>query len=525
MNKFTEGCTKIGNVYRLYEDVSITKASIIEKVKVEKLTESINGQELPIYGTYTIKIWNVDPNDRNKNGRNYSKIAQKVLKENKITVGLMNHPDKGLGDPKDIFAVEKNPRIIENWLCVDITFVGEHGAKCAAILEAGGPLEFSSSCLGDVDYNGYVIEEGFDVERWADRVFGPSNGLSLFIENDKIKEDEAKMLHEEDNKKELEDNNKLEETLTIINKDNGEKRMSDKLLETTLTININGMIKEAAKTESFSERKAILENALLASEELTNKSLKETIEKEIVKVNEEIHALAEKGKAVPALEGNVQTLTESIEAVKKEKIEEVAKVTSELEAVKKEKEELEATHKTLVEMYENKEYEAGQKVVDINKSLSKTVSILRNRINKLSEKVNYFEALSNTKVDADVVIALKETNNKLAKKTQILERSLTEKETKVNKEEFRNSEVEEYFNSLVEKDSSIEKAKNRFINCSSLREAQVIRMNLDDSIPVRSKEERSSSRLNTIRETDKNKDDKKEKVSALEKVLNDRGLI
>ena len=526
MNKFTEGCQKVGNRFRLYETIDINSDTIVEKQLIkEKLTENVNGMVLPVYGTYTVKLWSLK--EKNKNGRSYKKVINKVLNENKITVGLINHPEDGLGNPKDIFAVEKHPQILNEWLCIDITFVGSNGADCNAILEAGGPLEFSSSALGDVDFNGDVIEEGFELERYADRVFSPSNGISLFKEEEiQDEKQEIPILHEDDK-------NKLEESLTILNKDDGEKIMPDKLTEINIALNIKGMLKEVDKTEDFSEKKQLLESALKFATELTDKSLQTSIEEKIISVDKEVHTLAEKGKGIDSLQKNVTSLTENNSSLSEEKeklTKEVANLTENLNKIQEDKEKIDKDYKVLVEMYEKKEYESGKKTLDINKSLNKTVISLKNKNKKLDNRSEYFEALSNTKVDADIMIKLKEENDILKKKIITLKK-LSLKEFK--KDVFKNKDVKEYYETLLEKDDSIEKYKDRFISCNSLREAYSIKMNLNDDdddvhtpFSQRIRDSYSNpSRLN-MGDLEEEKNNKKgTKSSAWQKELDQRGLF
>jgi len=527
-NKFTEGCKQVGNLYQLYEDITIDKDNIIEKkVLTEKLTENIGGKDLKVFNTYTVKLW--DGKNKNKNGRNYHRVFDKVIKENAVTVGLVNHPDTD-GDPKNIFAVEKNPRIIENWLCVDLILIGENGNLCESILEAGGPIEISSACLGDVANNGDVLEEGFQLQRYSDQVFSASNGLLFFKDstNQQTEVHEPSILLNDKLRESLEiDNDKslVEEKLTILDKDNGEKTMSDKLLEKTLTLNIKGMLKEASKEPNFLERKSILVNALDAATEISDKSLTEEINKKIEETEKEILDLAEKGKTVEKLNTNVKELQENVNTATKEKEDASTKVVQlqeELDKVKKEKEELEKEHTTLVEMYEKKEYEAGEKVINVNKALNNSIKVLKGKITKLSETADYFEALSNTKVDADVVIELKEKENLLNRKARILERKLEDKDNK-KLSEFANEDVKEYFEEVSKKDSTLLEYKDKFISCSSLREAQIVRLELKDVEEV-VPDKKSNSKLGLIQEKeDTNKKASPAKLSFWEKELNNRG--
>lgn len=522
MNKYTEGLEKVGNLYRLKEKVIATKKDLVEtpdSIK-ESLKESLKEQVsegLPIYSTYLIKLW--AKKSFNKNGRNYSKVFSKVLNESKVTIGFVDHPEDGEESYKNVVLVGKNPCIIydeetgEEWLAVYVTLVGRpHGENCEAVLEAGGFIEFSSSALGDVDTEGYVLEDGFFLERYSDIVVNSSNA-QLFFKNKEEPRDTSPKADTTLYDYREEDNKVKKENLTILDKDKPnlkENVMPDnRLSEKSLELNIKSLIRDAEAKESLVERKEILESALSYAKDLTESTLANEITTKISDTEKAIHDLAEKGKSVDSLNESVSSLKEAKETLE-----------AEIKTLKEEKVTLEENYNNLVTMYESKQFSASQKELLSNKKMKAVITSLKERATlkekemaKLEEKVKYLEALANTKVEADKVVALNEEvkrlmleNEELNTKVASLNESLRktrrlvvagrgslapkkEESVKEDKKEdlvekrkpsfFNSKEVEIYFNALLEDDDSLMRFKNKFASFNSLKEAQKFRMNMD----------------------------------------------
>jgi hypothetical protein len=491
MSIYTEGLKKLSDGrYRLIEKLTLDKNSIVKKVKLQekKLTETINNQELPIYGTYLIKVW--AKSSFNKNQRNYSNVFNKVLKENKTTIGFCGHPEDGEEDYKNVCLIAKNPILVtdddgEEWLAVEITLIGKpYGENFEAVLESGGFLEFSSAADGEVDDNGYVELDGFELLRWADIVVYSSNGQLFFKDKGNIediplsskpdnviydKDDEE--IQEQANSKSL--NDLTENHLTIYKEEKEINRMETKLLEKVLEANIRALIKDADKTDSLEEKKNILTNALENSIELSDKTLKESITSKLAETEKAILDLAEKGKKVGALEESVTTLSTEKDTLSKD-----------IETLKKEKEDLETKYKTLTEMYESKQYASALEEIEdvkelkkINKELTKSNLSLKKEINKkeaekkvlqsrsnlIERKASIKEALANTKVDVEIVTSLKEDNELLTQEVLDLKdtvrrlrgRKMEEKKEKV---QFNNpSRFQKLLKKKLEKKNSEEK--------------------------------------------------------------------
>ena len=438
-NRFTEGLKQLPNgLYRLKEEVMVSKDTILEKLSPSKLTESVGGKELPIFGKYTIKVWDLD--NLNKNKRNYADVVDIALQV-PTTDGLANHPEDDEWDVTKTFAVETNPRIIDNWLCCDITLVGELGRLAESILYAGGQLRFSSSAQGDVGSSGNVLREGFILERFADWVANPSSGVFNYLED---------MREQKSNKKYREETTK--ENVTILKEDIQEKkRMENKLqesLERIMAQNINGMFKTLETEPSIIEKKNLLEQIIQESGQLSDKTLLEKAQKRKAEVEKELEEKAKKAEEVDEVKEEIKKKEEEAEE-KNEKIQEMREAYISLQK----------KYKALAEMYETKQYSASLKESSLNQSLSNQIKLLRqsNRAlkekiqadekafiaskKKIQEKAEYFEALANTKIDSSEVIKLREENKELKQVIDINQDKLREAHKVINEQKLHLSET------------------------------------------------------------------------------------
>jgi hypothetical protein len=431
-NKFTEGLTQLPDGrFRLVEkNIKINKASLVKKEILKEKTNAIaelNG--LPVYNTYEVKLWKKI--GFNKNERNYSRVFNKVLQEKElVTLSMIDHVEGEEESYRNVVGVCFEPHMIvdengEEWLGCYITHCGKPwGENAEAILSANGYLSYSSVCDGNVDSNGYVEEEGFTIYRFCDLVTNPSNGWIMFSNKEEPKPETKKIgntLYDEDpeekseevvQEEQITESVDLKKDLTIYNTEKKEDNsMETKLLEKILASNINALIKDADKTESLEEKKLILTNALTEATDLSDASIKDKIVMKLAEADKAILDLAEKGKKVDSLEESVSTLS-------------TAKTTLEgdIDKIKKDKEDIEARLSTITEMYEKKQYKSSleetQEYASIKKELASTkkmlheaksqLTIAQSRSKLIERKALIKEAISNTKVDADLVVSLKE---------------------------------------------------------------------------------------------------------------------
>lgn len=444
--RFLEGLKKAKDGrYILRESISVDSKNIrvvplsdkeIKEIKEKK--QDFNGKQ-----KYIIKIWD---RNFNANERSYAKVMDRVVQENRRTVGLMNHPEDE-PDPEKIFAVEKNPFIDDDgWLSVEFCPCGFWGQMVEDVLLNDGPITVSSACLGDLDSEGYVInDDSFEVERYFDFVFNPSNRLNQFQASVERVEDNGAITH-------LSDTGTTTITEVKTHRDNaseniksektGEKIMPDKdaLLETTMKMNIRSMLREAEKMENLSEKKEILSSAHSYASQIADNKLIEEIGNEIKKVDENIQTLAEKGKKSDELSQSVATLTE-----------EKANLEKEVASLKEEKAKVEEQLKTITTMYEEKQYKTGENDLQKMRRMSKEICTLKMK-NKMYEKTIdnlkrskkiverkalVSEAKANTKADASMVQELQTRNSILENKNKELMSRLHESRIS----SFRSSET------------------------------------------------------------------------------------
>ncbi|MDA3854682.1 MAG: hypothetical protein PF569_00375, partial [Candidatus Woesearchaeota archaeon] len=322
VNKFTEGLEKVGDRYRIYENVTVSKDDLVEvPIKEGTIVETASGSK-QLVKSYRMNVW--EQINKNKNGRNYDTIFESVLGEKKVTLGLMNHPEGDAdGSPKDIWSVQKNPLVENGWLTAQIDLVGDYGQLAEDVLEKGGSICISSSCLGRVSESGQIEKQGFLLERYGDWVLNPSNGFNHYKNEmqestkEAVTENNTIIVENTNNDKE-----KLKETIT----------MSDNRL---VKLNLKGMIREAEKASSNKEKLALLEEALSFCEDEDLKDIKESVEAKIETISESIQNRATEAdvleESVKEKEKEVSTVKEAVGA----KALEVTKLVAITESIKK----------------------------------------------------------------------------------------------------------------------------------------------------------------------------------------------
>ena len=448
--KFLEGCEKLADGrYRIHEKMTVTpikcKEPITEKIMVE-------GKEVSPKRKYTFLVWKKDKvigdgSGINGNQRNYSLVIPRTIKENRPTFTLADHPQDGCdADSVRITGCGKNYRMIGDWMATDWYPLGEIGNRLADGFDLGVPATISSSVLGELDDNGYVVDsDTYFLERILDNLIDfPSNGVYHYADhNEHMNDDYSFETISENGFKE----STQKENLTILdNKQNitestentqndkavekesddsiGEEKMpentNDELIQQSMMLNIKSMIKDAENMDSPFDKKEALVSADSFAKKLTDDTLHVEICKKIEDTDNEIKELSAKGLQTDDLANKCKALED-----------ENKKVSDELEALKAEKADIEEKLKTVTNMYEEEQYKASEdeleksaELEEKNHRLSKELCSLkaknrnlegmmkRNR-RVLESKMNKLEAESNTMVDADVVVNCKKKIKKL----------------------------------------------------------------------------------------------------------------
>lgn len=466
--RFLEGCEKLADGrYRIHEKMTVTpikcKEPITEKIMVE-------GKEVSPKRKYTFLVWKKDKvigdgSGINGNQRNYSLVIPRTIKENRPTFTLADHPQDGCdADSVRITGCGKNYRMIGDWMATDWYPLGEIGNRLADGFDLGVPATISSSVLGELDDNGYVVDsDTYFLERILDNLIDfPSNGVYHYADhNEHMNDDYSFETISENGFKE----STQKENLTILDKQNitesaentqndkavekesddsiGEEKMpentNDELIQQSMMLNIKSMIKDAENMDSPFDKKDALAMADSFAKKLTDDTLHVEICKKIEDTDNEIKELSAKGLQTDDLANKCKALED-----------ENKKVSDELEALKAEKADIEEKLKTVTNMYEEEQFKCSQSELDKteeleekNHRLSKELCSLkaknrnlegmmkRNR-RVLESKMNKLEAESNTMVDADVVVDCKKKikklegeNADLCKKIEDLEDTIT----------------------------------------------------------------------------------------------------
>ena len=490
------------------EPLHIRKLNLNESVKIVEA----NGKKYNVREGFEVPVWRLDK--KNLNNRIYSrKLGEKVVKEFKelVTVNLADHPEGDSdGSVKDILAVSKNPHIRDGILYVDAYPVDEAFAnKLERIIELGGGLGVSSSCYGDVDGNGNVLEEDFEVTRFFDWVLSPS--YEVYVTQESFKEN-------------------IQESLTI-NKEpikeskNMPENKVNELLEKTTRLNILKIVEDADKIEKISDKLTALEEALSYVSDDFLADLHSTISEKIESLKKESLELAEKGKLT-------EKLNEEIQLKESEKVPLQEQITSLQEEKKSLEEKLQTAENLINELKEHSQKaeqlleasdaEAGSRFT------AKEYLELAERLSEAEEKIANFEeeSCSNKKESEDLEKENDELKEKVSRliskiktlreKNSSLEEALNdytkevedglmneEDEDMYNQDDFdydnfiepeisniendleldiQQDEVEDYYDDLVAEEPRYESFKSVIMSCKTLIEAQRTALRLRTAI-------------------------------------------
>lgn len=444
-----EGCEKLADGrYRIREKMTVMPIKSLEPI-TEKIT--VESEEVLPKHKFVVMIWH--DSEFNENNRCYRDVIDRVIKENRPTFTLADHPLKDCdADSTRICGCTRNYRKKNHWLICDLYLFGHIGDTLAQAFDLGVPLTVSSSVLGNLSDDGYVLNDSsFYLERLADCLCDiPSNGVFHYVDHcDKIGSNDYSFTtisehgFSESSNKETES---VKENLTILDKQNimestentqndkavekesddsiGEEKMpentNDELIQQSMMLNIKSMIKDAENMDSPFDKKEALVSADSFAKKLTDDTLHVEICKKIEDTDNEIKELSAKGLQTDDLANKCKALED-----------ENKKVSDELEALKAEKADIEEKLKTVTNMYEEEQFKCSQSELDKteeleekNHRLSKELcslkaknrnleGMMRRNRRVLESKMNKLEAESNTMVDADVVVDCKKKIKKL----------------------------------------------------------------------------------------------------------------
>ena len=187
----------VENANRIWANCHVEKLSESTKKSLKSLKEGVNDKalmtkvisELKEQGLNPPQLWKF-PISRintidspNLNGRVYGKdlwenVLTKQVEAWKTGTGLANHP----ADDEDGDFMKQSIVWLDGLIEGDIVYgigalVGEGGKLAQQIIEAGGKVGFSTAGFGEVLAEGVVDPETYEIDRFADLVLNPSQGV------------------------------------------------------------------------------------------------------------------------------------------------------------------------------------------------------------------------------------------------------------------------------------------------------------------------------------------------------------
>jgi len=517
-----------------YTGVVLNRLPMTEGVQIIEA----EGKTYKVDKGYEVPVWRLDK--KNLNNRIYTEsLGKAVVKNNSMTFALADHPADE-GSVLKIVAVGKNPHIREGILYADCYFVDDVFAKKVEnIIKLGMGLGLSSSSYGDVDDNGNVLLEGFEIERYFDFVLNPSYEVEITAET--IKEEAVIEESSEPTKIKEEENIKMSTSYNAIeikNFSKGFKEYFEKVEATTSSDEKRKIIEDIldyaegvdheVAVSSINKANAILES--LTEEDIKVRDLKEKQKDELLEFYKEDNKRLKEDNKVKRIETRKVKKPLKVEAVNREE-EKVVKL--------KEKQ-----SKDLVDFYKKDNENMREKTIDVER-LQKKFAIAESMLDsfkarelKMKEMYRELQGRDNGKVTAKMyneslsmsesleveieelksanLILKKEVNelrenisNKedefVLEKTEILKEKqrydvIKAKEELVEQEEqdrfdalqeeqdeidshFKNTEeIQDYYQDLLYENSNVKKIKDEILKCKTIIEAQKTFINLKDLI-------------------------------------------
>ncbi len=478
----------------------------ISEIIVPKKIVEANGKKYEVAKAYEVPIWKLG--EKNLNNRVYSKgLAEKVIEKNPKTFCLKDHPEDSDGSVDKIVAVAENPHIKENIFYADAYFVDEDfEKKVEKIIERGVGLGVSSSAYGDLDEDGNVMEEGFEIERYFDFVLNPS--YQVYLTKESIKESElfSKKDKKEENKNtttniiENKKENIIMETKNI--QENTSKTKS--LEEKNLRLGVRNLFKEADTKDSLQEKLEVYREVIdyCGDSEFGEDYVKQAADK-IEQIQQELYELADKGKEVDQLKEDTEKTHKELEEKVSSLEEENTTLKEQYETATQLLDDMKSREAKIRELYEvaiaekngmvtAEEYQETavylegkekelEEALEENRKLKRKVKTYMERAAegvKEAEKKKDDDEEEDDEEDEDE----KKKDNGEKKKESA---SVVEKEDEDDGYyHFKrdNKQVRNYYEDLVLENPNVEKIKDEILGCGTLFEAQKKYLNLKDLV-------------------------------------------
>lgn len=313
-----EGCKKTADGrYIIHESRIVVPRKMPIK---ESMTDDFPEQAVGKSSAYEFEIWDYN---KNGNGRNYSNVIPVALTKfkNVRTLTMMNHPEGDDIDLNDNMGVAWGPHMKDGWLCVYWVPTTRKGDDWARTFDAGGPACVSSSIFGNADGQGYILnDETFEIDRWFDAVYDPSNRVVHFCDGHTEMKEELEKENTILTNSAVAEENKNSDNKTV---ESMEEQMAEtiteaqnKKVDASLTLNVRGLIKESMKLEGKAKIEALQEARVFAENISDPSAIMEEIDSAIAEENKKILEFAEKGKGADVLENKLSATEAELAEVK-----------------------------------------------------------------------------------------------------------------------------------------------------------------------------------------------------------------
>ena len=463
---------------RLVENI-LLKSSAYKKVE-RPLMESeqnlmVEGNTYKALAVYRFEF--TRPGQKNLNGRVYPyALWDRVIALSPVTLALMDHPEEGAGNPKDVWAVVRNPQYSEDKSVVyaDAYIIdNENGRSALGVLEAGGDLGLSSSGFGDFLSDGITVDpDTFTLERYFDWVLQPSYEV-FGHQEDKLGESAPAA------------QNPKQEGVTMKTLSLREKREFE--------ISMKRIYEETSSIVNPQERLAKATEALTFYEEVDSDAHKEEFEQLVKQAEEDCTAAMAKAAETETALKKVEDAELELSTLRSENAEKdqrIAELEKELASCKEEldkEKSLVTESKTLLKSFTE---DASHKIdfkdyLALREYSEKAVSLLkekRSQIGKLqaeNEMLKSELALSEKRLLTLADKAEKQESQAALYRQQIEEaRKQNEKKIQEAREkelvEGANPEVVSYYEDLVARGEKVESFREEILKKKTLSEAQML---------------------------------------------------
>jgi len=512
----------------------VVNGSNLKKIPLTESTKIIekDGKEYKCRAAYELPVWRLG--EKNLNERIYSKeLAEKLIKENPVTLGLANHPENE-ADVTYTFAVERNPHIKENILYVDAYLVGDNGELANEIIEAGGNIGLSSSAYGDVDSEGRVQLEGFEIERFCDWVEMPSYGVYAGKENAIGSEKNKESFSNSNTNIIIEKEEKGKKENKNMSTENKETSKTKSLEEKNLRLGVRNLFKEAENKESLQEKLEVYKEVIdyCGDSEFGEDYVKKAAEK-IEEIQQELYELADKGKEVDELKENSEKthkeLEEKVETLEKEK----SDLQEQYEMATQLLDDMKTRESKIKEMYEMAIAEKNgmvsaeeyQELAVYLKGKEEKLEELLEENRRLKKRIRFYmqetmnrnrvkEVNGDEKEDEDEEDEEREEDKDKKKESSFVRKSNREADYRFVRD---NKQVRDYYEDLLLENPNVEKIKEEILGCGTLFEAQKKYLNLKDLVEdIPNPNSIKRLRMSNIEEEDKQLKNRKTRLTIRE---------